>query len=88
MNPINSSPSIATVLATPMRRADFLLAILSSRMLFLLPEMVLLVLVGWLYVYISAGWLFVGLGLLTLLAGLIAFFVWSARRREWPFRTR
>jgi ABC-2 type transport system permease protein len=33
-------------LATPMRRGDFLLSIIGSRLVFLLPEMVLLVLVG------------------------------------------
>src|SRR5206468_9821263 len=34
------------LLATTMRRADFLLSILSARLMFMLPEMVLLVLVG------------------------------------------
>lgn len=34
------------LLATPMRRTDFLLSILGARMVFLLPEMLLLVLVG------------------------------------------
>jgi ABC transporter DrrB family efflux protein len=34
------------LMATPMRRDDFLLSILTARMMFLLPEMVLLVLVG------------------------------------------
>jgi ABC transporter DrrB family efflux protein len=34
------------LLATPMRRSDFLLSILSARMVFMLPEMVLLLLVG------------------------------------------
>ena len=33
-------------LATPMRRADFLLSILAARLVFMLPEMVLLLLVG------------------------------------------
>ncbi len=35
-------------LATPMRRDDFMLAILSARLMFMLPEMILLLLVGWL----------------------------------------
>ena len=35
-------------LATPMRRSDFLLSILSARLVFMLPEMVLLLLFGWL----------------------------------------
>jgi ABC-2 type transport system permease protein len=34
-------------LATPMRRADFLLSILGARLVFMLPEMLLLLLVGW-----------------------------------------
>jgi ABC transporter DrrB family efflux protein len=36
------------LLATPMRRGDFLLSILLARMIFLLPEMTMLVLFGWL----------------------------------------
>jgi hypothetical protein len=36
------------LLATPMRRSDFLLSIVGSRMLFMLPEMLLLLLFGWL----------------------------------------
>jgi amino acid transporter len=44
-----------------------------------------LALAGWLYVYFSAEWLFIGVGMGTLVAGMIAFLMWSARRREWPF---
>ena len=40
---------------------------------------------GWLYVYVTAGWLFVGLGMVTLLAGLAAYFIWSRRTGGWPF---
>ncbi len=36
------------LLATPMRRGDFLLSILSARLIFMLPEMLILVLLGWL----------------------------------------
>ena len=35
------------LLATPMHRGDFLFALLSARMFFLLPEMLSLILVGW-----------------------------------------
>jgi ABC transporter DrrB family efflux protein len=35
------------LLATPMRRGDFLAAILSARMVFIFPEMVLLLVLGW-----------------------------------------
>ncbi len=34
-------------LATPMRRGDFLVSILGARLVFMLPEMVILILVGW-----------------------------------------
>src|SRR5262249_36172432 len=35
------------LIATPMRRDDFLLAVMSARLMFLLPEMLSLLLVGW-----------------------------------------
>jgi ABC transporter DrrB family efflux protein len=66
------------LLATPMRTRDFLLAILASRLVFLVPEMLVLVLAGWLLfgvpmrgalgtlalVLIVGGAAFAGLGLL------------------------
>jgi ABC-2 type transport system permease protein len=36
------------LLATPMRRGDFLLAVMSARLVFLIPEMLSLLLIGWL----------------------------------------
>jgi ABC-2 type transport system permease protein len=60
------------LLATPMHRGDFLLSILSARLIFMLPEMVLLVLVGRLAFGVpvvgSAGTLVV-----VILAGAFAF---------------
>ena len=44
-----------------------------------------LALVGWLFVYVASGVFFVLLGLLTLLAGLVAFLIWSWRSGGWPF---
>ena len=44
-----------------------------------------LALAGWLYVYVTAGWLFISLGLVTLAAGIAAFFAWSWRSGKWPF---
>ena len=46
-----------------------------------------LALVGWLFVYAASGMFFVVLGLLTLLAGLLAFLLWSWRTGGWPFGT-
>jgi len=37
------------LMATPMHRGDFLLSLITARMLFLLPEMLTLLLVGWLF---------------------------------------
>jgi amino acid transporter len=53
--------------------------------MWLYPLPCALALVGWLYLYWAAGMLFIGLGLATLLAGVLAFFLWSWRTREWPF---
>ncbi len=44
-----------------------------------------LALCGWLFVYVAAGWQYVVLGLATLGAGLIAFFIWARWKRDWPF---
>jgi amino acid transporter len=44
-----------------------------------------LALAGWLYVFACSGPLFIGLGLLTLVAGVAAFFVWSWHTGAWPF---
>jgi len=42
-------------------------------------------LTGWLYVYCAAGQEFIALGLVTLVAGVLAFLLWSHRTRQWPF---
>jgi amino acid transporter len=51
----------------------------------LYPLPCLIALVGWLYLYCSASWLYIGLGLATLVLGLVAFLIWSRRTRSWPF---
>jgi amino acid transporter len=43
-----------------------------------------LALAGWLYAYVAAGALFIGLGMLTLLGGVVAFLLWSYYTRGWP----
>jgi amino acid transporter len=49
------------------------------------PLPCLIALIGWLYLYASSGWLFIGIGGATLSAGVLAFLLWSARARSWPF---
>jgi hypothetical protein len=60
------------LLATPMRREDFLLSILGTRLVFMLPEMLFLLGVGWLIfgVPIRGN---VGTLILVILAGSLAF---------------
>jgi amino acid transporter len=53
--------------------------------MWLYPLPCALALAGWVYVYVAAGWLFAGLGLATLLAGVVAFLLWSWRGGTWPF---
>jgi amino acid transporter len=51
----------------------------------LYPLPCLLALAGWLYVYATSGLVFMLLGAATLVTGLAAFLLWSARNRTWPF---
>jgi len=53
--------------------------------IWLYPLPCALALAGWLYVYFTANLLFIVLGLATLLAGVVVFFVWSWRGKTWPF---
>jgi amino acid transporter len=50
--------------------------------IWLYPLPCFLALAGWLFVYATAKWLYIGLGLLTLLAGVAVYLVWSARPRD------
>jgi amino acid transporter len=47
-----------------------------------------LALAGWLYVFAASGRQFVVASLLTLLAGVSAFFLWSWWLQKWPFSRR
>ncbi len=60
------------LMATPVHRGDFLLAILSARMLFLLPEMLTLLLVGWFFFGVPVKGSLLVL-LLVILLGAFAF---------------
>jgi ABC-2 type transport system permease protein len=65
-------------LATPMRRSDFMLSIMISRLVFLIPEVILLLVFGWLafdvtiqgnlialmFIIVLGGFSFAGIGLL------------------------
>jgi amino acid transporter len=53
--------------------------------MWLYPLPCALALVGWLYLFVSSGMIFIGISLVTMLAGTIAFFIWSATVKSWPF---
>jgi amino acid transporter len=53
--------------------------------IWLYPLPCLLALTGWLYMYFTADRLFIFLGLGTMAAGIVAFFIWSWHTRGWPF---
>jgi amino acid transporter len=53
--------------------------------IWLYPLPCLLALVGWTFMYVTAKPIFIGLGLGTLLLGVIAFLIWAGFRKSWPF---
>lgn len=55
--------------------------------MWLYPLPSLLALAGWLYVYGTSDVLSIAVGLGTLAAGVLVFFVWTWRTGQWPFRT-
>ena len=55
--------------------------------IWLYPLPCVLALVGWLYLYCSADPFSIAVGLGTLLAGVIAFFLWTWQTKQWPFTT-
>jgi basic amino acid/polyamine antiporter, APA family len=40
---------------------------------------------GWAYIFLTSGWLYIKIGLLTLLTGVLVFFVWAKWKATWPF---
>ena len=51
----------------------------------LYPLPSLIALVGWSFLFLTSDWKVIALGLLTLVAGVALFFVWSWRVKGWPF---
>jgi amino acid transporter len=62
------------------QRADF---VLPFRMWFY-PVPSLIALVGWLYIFATSGWGFAGLGLVTVVAGIAAYWLWQRTMRPGP----
>ncbi len=53
--------------------------------MFLYPVPCLIALLGWLYIFWNAGAQYIAYGLLTLVAGCVAFLIMSRRTHTWPF---
>jgi amino acid transporter len=53
--------------------------------MWLYPLPCLVALAGWLLLYASSGGLYIASGAVTLTGGVIAFLLWSAQTRGWPF---
>jgi APA family basic amino acid/polyamine antiporter len=53
--------------------------------MWLFPLPCVVALGGWVFVYLSTDWLFIQIGLVTLVAGVVAFLLWARSQRTWPF---
>jgi amino acid transporter len=53
---------------------------------FLYPLPSLLALVGWIFLFLTSPWKTIGIGMGTLVVGLVVFLVWSKQTQAWPFR--
>jgi amino acid transporter len=51
------------------------------------PVPMIIAFLGWGYVFLTSGWLYIKIGLLTLLAGVLVFFVWAKWKGTWPFKS-
>jgi amino acid transporter len=49
------------------------------------PVPIVVAFFGWAYVFLTSGWLYIKIGLLTLLTGVVVFFVWAKWKGTWPF---
>jgi basic amino acid/polyamine antiporter, APA family len=49
------------------------------------PVPLIIALFGWAYIFLTSGWLYIEIGLLTLLTGVLVFFVWAKWKATWPF---
>lgn len=45
----------------------------------------LLALLGWIFVFATTEWRIIAFGLGTLVLGIVCFFIWSYRTKQWPF---
>jgi basic amino acid/polyamine antiporter, APA family len=53
----------------------------------LYPLPAILALLGWCFIFVTSGWQYIRFGLLSLLAGIIAFLLHARLRKAWPFNS-
>jgi hypothetical protein len=49
------------------------------------PVPIVIAFFGWAFVFLTSGWLYIKIGLLTLLTGVVVFFIWAKWKDTWPF---
>jgi amino acid transporter len=49
------------------------------------PVPIVIAFFGWAYVFLTSGWRYIMIGLLTLLTGVLVFFIWAKWKATWPF---
>jgi APA family basic amino acid/polyamine antiporter len=55
--------------------------------MWLYPVPIVVAFFGWAYVFLTSGWLYIKIGLLTLLTGVLVFFLWAKWKGTWPFHS-
>jgi amino acid transporter len=53
--------------------------------MWLYPIPALIALAGWIFLLLTSGWKLIGLGVGTLVLGILCFLIWSWHTRKWPF---
>jgi hypothetical protein len=48
--------------------------------LYPLPSMIAFL--GWTYIFLTSGWRFAGFGMVTLIAGVVAYLIWISHKRS------
>ena len=53
--------------------------------IWLYPVPNILALLGWIFVFATTDWTIIAFGLGTLVIGILCFFLWSRKTKQWPF---
>src|SRR6202451_2607768 len=75
---------LGQLFAVPLLRRSFPDSARPYKMWFY-PIPMIIAFLGWAYVFLTAGWLYIKIGVGTLLAGVVVFFIWAKWNETWPF---